>query len=107
LDQHGDVIGAGPSLDRTFARAANSLTEAGEQSGIVHSEFGFHVIMLERIISPHTASVEALRQKFSAEVYLRRARAVSDQLINAGRQRYAVRVESSFQEAAAQLQAAP
>jgi hypothetical protein len=105
LDATGVVIGAGASFDATFARAANSLTQPGAHSSVIHTAFGFHVIMLDRIIPPRKLSAESLREMFASELHSRRTRTALEQVIKNARQQHVVHVESSFQEAAAQLQA--
>jgi hypothetical protein len=100
------VLGAGPSFDLKFAQVANSLAGEGEQSEVVHTSFGFHVIRLDRKIHPQQASIETRREKLTDDVYLRRARHETDRCIQDSRQRHQIRIETSFQEVVAQLQAA-
>jgi|GEM_PF-401172 len=102
----GRVIGAGPAFDKTFARAANSLSEPGDRSRLVHSEFGFHVILLERKMPAFREPDEVLRQRYASDMYIRRARGATEKAIEDARQVTSVVVENSFQEAVAQLQAA-
>lgn len=100
------VLGAGPVFDLKFAEVANSLASEGEQSDIVRTSFGFHVIRLDRKIPPHQASVETRRKELTNDVYLRRARQETDHCIQDSRQRHQISIETSFQEVVAQLQAA-
>ena len=106
MNSDGQVKGAGPSFDPKFAQVANTLAKEGELSEIVHTSFGFHVIRLDRKIPPQQASIEARREKLTDDVFLRRARRETDRCIQGSRQRHQVKIETSFQEVAAQLQAA-
>lgn len=106
MKSDGQISGAGPSFDPKFAQAANSLVKEGEQSEIVRSSFGLHVIRLDHKFPSQRASIETQREQLTDEVYLRRARQETDHCIENARQRYPVKVETSFQEVVAQLQAA-
>ena len=106
MNSDDQVIGAGPSFDLKFAQVANSLAREGEQSEIVHTSFGFHVIRLEHKIPSHQATIETRREKLTDDVYLRRARQETDRCIQDARQSHRVTIETSFQEVVAQLQAA-
>jgi hypothetical protein len=106
LNSEEQVLGAGPSFDQKFAQVANSLTREGEQSEIVHTRFGFHVIRLDRKIPPQQASIEIRREKLTDDVYLRRSRQETDRCIQDSRQRLRIKIETSFQEVVAKLQAA-
>lgn len=104
LDSEGHVLRAGPAFDETFAKAANAIAAAGQQSTVVHSSFGYHVIYLEAKISGHRASLAELKLRFAEEVYARRARATSDRLIQSARHSRAVAIDSAFQAMIAQSQ---
>jgi peptidyl-prolyl cis-trans isomerase C len=105
MSSDDQVLGAGPSFDLKFAQVASSLTREGEQSEIVQTSFGFHVIRLDRKIPLHQASIETRREKLTDDVYLRRARQETDRCIQDSRQRHQIKIETSFQEVVAQLQA--
>ncbi|HEY8945906.1 MAG TPA: peptidyl-prolyl cis-trans isomerase, partial [Polyangiaceae bacterium] len=68
----GPVRGA-PYYDRTFAEAANALSSAGAQSGIVRTRFGFHVILLEEKIPELRVPAEDRRRLLTDDVLSRRA----------------------------------
>ena len=104
LDKDGNPIGEGSHFDESFARAANSIGLEGTQSDLVQTPFGYHVILLERKIAPHQVSIEERRVKFAPDVYARRARILMDRSVEEGKRRLPVRIESSFQEVAAQVQ---
>ena len=107
LDKAGNPVGEGPHFDESFARAANSVESEGGQSGLVQSAFGYHVILLERKIAPHHVPMEDRRRSFAAEVYARRARALADGIVDAGKKRRSVQIETSFQETVTKLQVLP
>ena len=104
LDADGKPIGPGPVFDSDFARAANAIEHEGGQSGIVHTQFGFHVILLERKLAPYQTSIEFRRERFSSEIFSRRARQAADRQVQDARQNHPVRLENSFQEIIAHAQ---
>lgn len=104
LEADGRVIGEGPPFNAVFARAANLLQAPGQQSGLVHTEFGYHVILLERKIPPFKAGDESLKERFASEIHSRRAREAVEKSIQDSRRTNPVHVENSFQEAIAQVQ---
>jgi hypothetical protein len=56
-----------------FARAAQSLQEIGQQSPIVRSPFGYHVLQLIRVIDAYQPSLEERRTLLTPEIQQRRA----------------------------------
>jgi peptidyl-prolyl cis-trans isomerase C len=62
------------NLDPTFTRAAHALTQIGEQSPVVETSFGFHVIRLEEILPEVRFSLEERRTKLTPEIMSRRAK---------------------------------
>jgi hypothetical protein len=106
LDSSGHVIGAGLPLDEQFARAANLLQTPGEQSGLVRTAFGVHVIFLERKIPAVEENSQTLKDRFAPEIVSRRARAAMESCIQDSRRNHSVVYENSFQQAITQLQGA-
>jgi peptidyl-prolyl cis-trans isomerase C len=56
-----------------FARAASHLEQRGQKSGIVATEFGFHVLMLLERIPPKTVPLDERRRMLRDEIVTERA----------------------------------
>ncbi|MBN1612646.1 MAG: peptidylprolyl isomerase [Polyangiaceae bacterium] len=93
--------------DVRFARACNAIARPGEQSEVVESDFGWHVIRLEERLPAVRMSVEERRRAVSAEVYRARASREREQLLKALRARTRVVVTRNATELAGLLKAAP
>ncbi len=73
LDRDGKLVASSTSFDLAYARAANALEQPSQQSPIISSQFGFHVIRLEKRV-PGTATAPAQRRALlEPEVWSRRA----------------------------------
>jgi peptidyl-prolyl cis-trans isomerase C len=73
----------------SFSRAAARLTQVGQKSGVVVTEFGFHVMMLLERTAPHTVPIEERRRMLHDEIITERSKkmkqALMDQLRSASR----------------------
>jgi peptidyl-prolyl cis-trans isomerase C len=72
--------GAPERFDLTFSAAANALSEVGQQSPVVESAYGFHVILLEEKLPAVRLPLERRRQLLRDEALAGRARAAKDRL---------------------------
>jgi parvulin-like peptidyl-prolyl isomerase len=74
--------GAPPmTFDLAFARGALALEKAGDQSPIVQSSFGLHVILLTETLEPIHYSRQQLNELVRQEVLDRRAKKLEDALL--------------------------
>jgi hypothetical protein len=65
-----------PTLDTDYARGANAVERVGDQSPLVKSAFGYHVILLEERLPERRFSLEERRESLAAEITSRRAKAM-------------------------------
>lgn len=68
------------TLDVDFARAANTLVHPGDQTGVVKSAFGYHVIELDQRFPELRVPLEERRTRLADEIYSRRAKRDLDAL---------------------------
>jgi hypothetical protein len=93
--------------DARFARACNALAQPGEQSGVVESDFGWHVIRLEERLPAVHVSAEERRRAVAEEVYRTRAVRQREQLLKALRARTPVVVARNATALTGLLKAGP
>ena len=75
---------AGPAVqhfDEDFTAAAQRLTRPGEQSPVVRSPFGYHVIHLVKVIEPKQPSLDERRALLHDEIMSQRATALAAALL--------------------------
>jgi hypothetical protein len=75
---------AGPAVqhfDRDFTAAAQRLTRPGEQSPVVRSRFGYHVLQLVKVIEPRQPSLDERRALLHDEIMSQRATALAAALL--------------------------
>jgi hypothetical protein len=77
------------NFDSEFTRAAHALKQPGDQSPLVHTGFGYHVILLEERLPERRVAREEARQQLFGDAVARRAdrekRGLVERLQAAGR----------------------
>jgi peptidyl-prolyl cis-trans isomerase C len=75
---------AGPAVqhfDSDFTAAAQRLTRPGEQSPVVRTPFGYHVLYLVKVIEPRQPSLDERRALLHDEIMSQRASALAAALL--------------------------
>jgi peptidyl-prolyl cis-trans isomerase C len=78
-----------------FARAASHLARAGQKSGVVATEFGYHVIMLLERTPPLSVPLEERKIRLRDEILKLRARKLKEELLSRIKSTLATNVERS------------
>jgi len=81
-----------PTLDLDFARGALALALPGDQSPVVKSAFGYHVILLDERIEERRTSLDERRTLLHGDLVSRRAKKILDDTVARVRQRTPVEV---------------
>jgi hypothetical protein len=95
------------TFDARFARACNELARPGDQSDVVESQFGWHVIRLEERLPAVRMPAEERRRAVASDVYRMRASREHEQLLRALRTRIPVVVKRNAAELTGLLKAGP
>jgi hypothetical protein len=105
----GRVVGGEPgaTFDPRFAHAANLLREPGEQSPVIESSFGFHVILLEERLPEKRLGFEERRAALSGDVITNRAQKLSQKALAGLRKGTAVEVARNSLELMGQVESLP
>jgi parvulin-like peptidyl-prolyl isomerase len=82
IDPSGKPTAEGGIFDRDFAQAASRLDVPGTQSGIVHTSFGFHVLLLVARVTGYTMPIGERRVVLWPEILRRRAQRVTDRMLD-------------------------
>jgi hypothetical protein len=83
------------SLDVDFTRAAHSLRNAGDQTGIVKSAFGYHVVFLAERYPALDVPFEQRRRDLAHDIFARRAKRAFEALLSRLRTQTPVTIERS------------
>jgi len=95
LDAQGRPDSPGPSFDPAFAKAANALEHVGDQSDLVRTKFGWHVILLAQRYEAHRVPAEQRRELLAEPVYSRRAARAVERLLDRARSTRPISVRRS------------
>jgi hypothetical protein len=98
LDARPDQNGEFGRYQVVFAEAANKLTEVGQQSGIIRSRSGFHIILLTELQPEHRLPFEARRELLADEIVSARANRKQQAAILPLRQAFPLEVSRSFSQ---------
>ena len=91
--------GAKPDrFDKQFAAAANAIESVGGHSPVVHSRFGYHVILLDKRLPAKRMPLEERRKKLADETIDDRAKAAEQALLERLRASTPVEVVRSFDD---------
>ena len=85
-------------FDPAFAKAAAALTDPGQQSPVVKSAFGYHVISLKRRIEPLITTVEQRRAALGQAALDRRANRLVNEVLTRQGKASGVQVASAANE---------
>jgi parvulin-like peptidyl-prolyl isomerase len=94
-------------LDLDYTRAAHALKHPGEQSPIVKSAFGYHVILLEEIVPEKRVPLEERRALLQDEIVKRRAKKLVEATLTRLRQATPVEVVRAADSLTALVPTAP
>jgi hypothetical protein len=95
------------SLNRDFARAAHALQKPGDQTGVVKSAFGYHLILLDERYPAVDLPLEERRSELARDVVARRAKRELDALMTRLRTQTPVTMERSAEALTALISVEP
>lgn len=100
--------GAKPQLfDKQFAEAANAIQTAGDHSPVVHTRFGYHVILLDKRLPAKRVPLAERRKKLAGEAIDDRAQAAEQALLKRLRASTSVRVVRAFDDLTSRVRFQP
>jgi hypothetical protein len=101
---HGTVTG---SYVEDYARAAHAISAPGEQSPVTKTRFGFHVIRLDERLPEQRVPPEVRRPTVTSEVFRRRAKRHTEELVERLKGGGAVETERAAEELTSRVRVAP
>jgi hypothetical protein len=94
----GYVAEGDGQMDEAFTKGAYALASTGDTSPVVESKFGWHVIRLVEKVPEQRMPLDARRIAFADEVYVRRARAATQALLDARKSEARVELAPSAEQ---------
>jgi hypothetical protein len=94
-------------FDADFARAASALTQPGQQSGIIKSAFGYHIVRLDERVPGVVVPEAELRSLLGPEVLQRRAANARRALLERLKAATATQVDRATDDLTARVKIAP
>ena len=107
VDSKGEPVEEGPRLDEAFARAVHQLRTPGDQSGVVRTRFGWHVILLAEKIPEKRLPFLERREALTVDIHRRRAREASEAVLVHCRKSVPISVDRSAIEAMSRVRVTP
>jgi len=89
-------------FDVQFAQAAHRIAQPGQQSGIIKSPFGYHVILLEKRFPEIRVPLEERRRLLTEDILTRRGGKELDRLLQDLRRQHHVEIERAADSLTAQ-----
>jgi peptidyl-prolyl cis-trans isomerase C len=91
-------------FDPDYARAANAIDQVGQNSGVVKSSFGYHVILLTERLPELRHSQSELRSLLSEDAYAKRTARLMDELFQQVRARANIEISRATGDLTGKLQ---
>ncbi len=92
-----------PRFDERFAKAANAIGDVGEQSPVIESDYGWHVILLVERLPPVFVPLEERRRTLEPQVHAARASSAVERILSARRAEHPVEVVRHADDLTARL----
>lgn len=105
IPEQKPLPGAKPEeFDKQFAKAANAIESVGEHSPVIHTRFGYHVILLDARLPAKRVPLAERRKELAQEAIDDRARAAEKALLARLRASAPVHVVRAFDDLTSRVQ---
>jgi parvulin-like peptidyl-prolyl isomerase len=94
-------------FDLAFAAAVHAIPEEGQQSPVVETKFGYHVILMVERIDPQHMSRAEFRRELEPDVFQARAKRQLDSLLSDLRSKATVELARNLEELTEQVSQRP